>query len=169
VVIIERDDARARACRVAAERLGVATPLSIVEGDVADPGTWPAEASVVVALHACGAASDAVIDRAVAVRARRLLLVPCCVSETAVATAAAERLGIPRQAGVRRAFVESIVAAERTLRLEAAGWETEVVEFVPKTVTPHNLLFRARRVGEAGRMREASERLASLREPRRGP
>lgn len=168
IVVIERDARRAEACRAAAERLAVPQPVSIVEGDVADPGTWPVSAAVVVALHACGAASDAVIDRVIATHARRLLLVPCCVGSSDVADAAAEHLGVPRHAGVRRAFIESIVAAERTLRLEAAGWQTEVVDFVAKSVTPHNLLWRARYVGEAGRMRDASARLASLREPARG-
>jgi len=34
---------------------------------------------------------------------------------------------------------------------------------VPPTVTPHHLLWRARRVREPARMREAAERLARLR------
>jgi short-subunit dehydrogenase involved in D-alanine esterification of teichoic acids len=55
-----------------------------------------------------------------------------------------------------------MVDAERTLRLEAAGYETEVVELVPPTVTPHNLVWRARRVGEPGRMARAAEALARL-------
>ena len=55
---------------------------------------------------------------------------------------------------MRRRFVQAFVDAERTLRLEAAGWQTEVVELCPPTVTPHNLLWRARRVGEPGRMAE---------------
>jgi hypothetical protein len=88
--------------------------------------------------------------------------VPCCTRDDARATALAERLGVPRHAPVRRAFVESIVAAGRTLRLEAAGYHTEVVPFVPPTVTPYNLLFRARRVGEPVRAREAADRLVTL-------
>jgi hypothetical protein len=48
----------------------------------------------------------------------------------------AEQLGLPRHAEVRRRFIQSIVDAERTLRLEAAGWQTTVVSFVAPTVTP---------------------------------
>jgi hypothetical protein len=48
-----------------------------------------------------------------------------------------------------------VIDAERTWRLEAAGYETEVVEFVAPTVTPHNLLWRARLVGESRRMTTA--------------
>jgi hypothetical protein len=55
-----------------------------------------------------------------------------------------------------------MVDAERTWRLEAAGYETEVVEFVPPTVTPHNLLWRARLVGEPRRMKAAQQELEKL-------
>jgi hypothetical protein len=124
------------------------------------PGSWPAEVQLVTALHACGPAADAIIDATIAKRARALLLVPCCTGRAVVATPPAEsraaELGIPRQAGVRRRFVQAIVDAERTLRLEAAGWQTEVVELCPPTISPHNLLWRARHVGEPGRMARAA-------------
>jgi uncharacterized membrane protein YhiD involved in acid resistance len=54
------------------------------------------------------------------------------------------------------------VDAERTWRLEAAGFETEVVELVGATVTPHNLLWRARKVGEPGRIAAAQQSLARI-------
>jgi hypothetical protein len=76
---------------------------------------------------------------------------------------------VPRQAEVRRPFVTTLIDAERTLRLEAAGYEVTVVPFVPRSVTPHNLLWRARRAGEPTRMREATERLDRLRAPRADP
>jgi hypothetical protein len=50
-----------------------------------------------------------------------------------------------------------MVDAERTWRLEAAGYETEVVEFVGPSVTPYNLLWRSRLVREPRRM-EAAQR-----------
>jgi hypothetical protein len=166
IVAIERDPRRADASRAAIARLGTQIPIACRAADVADPGAWPAAPDLVAALHACGPASDAVMDRAIAVGARTLLVVPCCTSALVPAAALADgraaALGIPRQAPVRRRFIQAIVDAARTLRLEAAGYETEVVELVPATVTPHNLLWRARRVGEPGRMaaaRAAMERL----------
>jgi hypothetical protein len=166
VVTIERDAARAALARAAVERLDTPIPIECRAADVADAGVWPAEPSIVSALHACGPAADAIIDCAVSVRARELLLVPCCTSrgvEAAVgAEAEAARFGIPRHAPVRRRFIQSIVDAERTWRLEAAGYETEVVELVGATVTPHNLLWRARRVGEPTRMAAAREALERL-------
>jgi hypothetical protein len=168
VRVIEREPARAAACRDAITRLrapGVA--IDVVAADVGDAAAWPAAPDLVVALHACGPASDAIIDQSLTAQARTLLLVPCCTSKDVAAAALAqqraEQLGLPRHAEVRRRFIQSIVDAERTLRLEAAGWQTTVVNFVAPTVTPHNLLWRAERVCEPGRMAGAAERLARLR------
>lgn len=168
LVVIERDPARVRACARAAGRLSVDARVTVREADAADPAAWPEAPAVVVALHACGAASDAVLDGAVACGARRILLVPCCYADAvpfaAAARARADALGIPRAAPVRRAFVTALIDAERTLRLEAAGYSTEVVALVPPTVTPHNLLWRARRAREPRAMADAAARLRKLRD-----
>jgi methyltransferase family protein len=167
--VIERDPTRAALCRQAVARLSRPAEIAIVEADVADAAAWPREPDAVVALHACGAASDAILDAAVAAEARWLLVVPCCyagvVPFSATAEAIAERTGVPPEAEVRRRFVMSLIDAERTLRLEAAGWETTVAALVPPTVTPHNLLWRARRMREPVRMQRAAEKLARLRDP----
>jgi hypothetical protein len=162
VVTIERDEARVHASRRALARLGTTVPVQCRIGDVSDRAAWPDHPSIVVALHACGAAADAVIDRTIETGARALLLVPCCTSRAVAAVsraeAEAERVGIPRHAPVRRRFIQAMVDADRTLRLEAAGYETEVVEFVGATVTPHNLLWRSRLVREPVRMADAERR-----------
>jgi hypothetical protein len=168
VVAIERDERRRRAAEAAFAALeapGIA--FEARAGDVGDAHLWPEEPDLVVALHACGVASDRVLDRAVAARARRLWLIPCCYGAALpgdeLARGAAALLGLPRHAPLRRRFAQAVIDAERALRLEAAGYETEVVELVAPTVTPHNLAFRARRVGEAVRAAAARERLAHLR------
>jgi Methyltransferase domain len=168
VTMIERDAARAKACQDAIAKVRAPEArFTVALSEVADPGAWPDQPDLVVALHACGPASDAVIERAVGVGARQILLVPCCTSDAVAASALAldraEALGMPRQAEVRRRFVQAFVDGERTLRLEAAGYETRVVSFVPPTVTPHHLLWRARRVGEPVRAADAAQRLARLR------
>jgi hypothetical protein len=167
VTMIEREPERAVACRAAVARVRAGqVEFTVVQGEVADPAAWPVEPDVVIALHACGPAADTIAEQAVASRARHLLLVPCCTSEAVaavrLATQHAEALGLPRQAEVRRRFIQSIVDAERTLRLVAAGYETHVVAFVAPTHTPHNLLWRARRVCEPVRMAEAAEKLQRL-------
>lgn len=166
VVCLEREPDRVASSRAATVAAGCDQLVTCLQADVASAEAWPDGADLVVALHACGPASDAVIDRTVASRARSLLLVPCCTSRGVAAVALAETaggvMGIPRHAPVRRRFIQAMVDAERTLRLEAAGWQTEVVEFVAPTVTPHNLLWRSRRVAEAGRMLAATRALARL-------
>jgi hypothetical protein len=168
VTLIERDAERAAACRQVAPKVNAAqVDFAVKQADVADPAAWPDQPDIVVALHACGPAFDAIAERAVASRTRHLLLVPCCTSEAVaavdLANRQAEALGLPRHAEIRRRFIQAIVDAERTLRLEAAGYETTVVPFVPPTCTPHNLVWRARRVGEPVRMADAAQRLARLR------
>jgi len=173
VLLIERDAARVAAARQAAASLGAAAGAGVrfeaVLGDVADASLWPAAPDVVVALHACGEASDHVIERATAARARHVLLAPCCIADAIPAARRAleraDAMGLPRHAAVRRRFVQAMVDAERTLRLEAAGYETVVTPFAPPTVTPHGLLWRARRVGEPVRMRAAAADLARLEAP----
>jgi hypothetical protein len=166
VITIERDSERVEASLQALKSLNVRTPIECRVADVADREEWPQGISIVTALHACGPAADAVIEGTIAARARQLLLVPCCTSDavpSAVrARAQADVLGIPRHAPVRRRFIQAIVDAHRTWRLEASGYETEVVEFVPPTVTPHNLLWRARLVGEPRRMKVAQDALDRL-------
>jgi hypothetical protein len=166
VVTIERDAARVALSRRAVERLGTTIPIECRQAEVSDSSAWPDRPSIVTALHACGEAADAVIERAIASGCRGLLLVPCCTSRAvAAATRAesrAEAAGVPRHAPVRRRFIQAMVDAERTWRLEAAGFETEVVELVGATVTPHNLLWRARKVGEPHRVAAAQRALARI-------
>jgi len=166
VITIERDPQRVDASRLAAKRLDSNVPVECRRARVEEEAAWPLKPSIITALHACGDAADAIIDRAIACGTRTLLLVPCCTSDAVAASARAlahaDALGIPRQAPVRRRFIQSIIDAERTWRLEAAGYETEVVEFVAPTVTPHNLLWRARLVREPQRMAAAQKAWTSL-------
>ncbi|MBO6938212.1 MAG: methyltransferase [Deltaproteobacteria bacterium] len=161
VVVIEREPARAKSARRAAARVpGV--EVDVREGDVADPDVWPEGAEVVVALHACGGAFDGVVDQAVAASVPWVVAVPCCyanaVAFSDVARAWADELGVSPQAPVRRRFVESLIDTERTLRLEAAGYRVSVQAFVSPAVTPHNLLWKAWRVGPSRRSAEAKKR-----------
>ena len=95
------------------------------------------------------------------VRARQILVVPCCMPAGGRHESVADELGV-RSAALRRPLIDALIGAERTLRLEAAGYATEVVPFVRPTVTPHNLLWRARRLGDPTRTREAAARLARM-------
>jgi len=169
VVVVERDAKRVQHAKRAAALVGNDVAVSFEEGSVSG---FVDEADVVVALHACGGASDDVIDAAVAARVKHLLLVPCCYG--AHPATSDERSGpgqraaavfvdaLPRQGTVGRRFAQAVIDAERTLRLEEGGYDVDVVEFVSASVTPHNLLWRARRAHEPVRMREAARRRQRL-------
>jgi hypothetical protein len=166
VSVIERDAKQLANCRHAASKLKRGFTLDVHHGDVGDLSLWPAKARVAVGLHACGPASDASIDAALAREVKWLLLVPCCYSAALpqwdAAHRAADALGVPDDAELRKKFVQTFVDSERAWRLEAAGYETEVVSFVAPTVTPHHLLFRARRLMNPERMKRAAARRARL-------
>jgi hypothetical protein len=169
VRVIEQDAQRVSSSQRALERLRSSIDIEFRAADVADAGAWPERPSVVAALHACGPAADTIIERTIACKAGWLLLVPCCTGKRMEAAnraaEEADRMSIPRHAQVRRRFIQAMVDAERTLRLEANGYETEVVEFVGATVTPHNLLWRSRLVAEPARMQAAQRALKARTEP----
>jgi hypothetical protein len=159
VVVVDRDDDRVAAAREAIGRLDPARDVhaEVVVGDVGESAVAElvAGADVVCALHACGQATDVIIDVVTMAQPTWVLLVPCCYgAHPRVGTdhaipgqrAAAGLEGVlPRQGLVGRKVAAGLIDAERTLRLEAAGYDTEVVEFCAPTVTPHNLLWRGRR------------------------
>jgi hypothetical protein len=164
---IERDASRLAALE--AGFLRAAPPghlLSVGAGDVGDPTLWPRAARLVVAVHACGDASDLVLRTAIETGARHVLLVPCCVTRTLPAAVRAERLadrlGYPR-GQLRRRFRDVHTLGERALALEAAGYETEIVPICAESVSPYNLALRASLVGEPVRARRAREQLERLR------
>jgi len=169
VVVIERDRRRIAACREAVSRLSVPARVEVRALDVTDLGGWPTRADLIVALHACGPAADAVVDAGIATQARRLLVVPCCYGSAVPFAARAEELA--RTAvnvaapPIRGRLTQAFIDAERVLRLEAAGYEVEPVAFCPPTVTPHNLLLRARLVGEPQAMARAAAEHARLTSP----
>lgn len=167
VVMVEREAGRLDAARQAAGRLGVTTPIVTHACDVDDASAYPEGATIVAALHACGDASDRVIERAIACGAKHALVVPCCVGKStrgvALAESVARAIHLPRVAPIDRRLVHAVVDGERVLTLEAAGYQTEAVEFVPPRVSPYNVLLRARRVGEPVRMERAKAELDALR------
>lgn len=178
VLALDHDEDRLAHAREGAAALGVTERLEARAGLVGEVSRWPREPELVVALHACGEASDQIIDATIATAARRLLLVPCCYGAASTRTHDgkatrvpaqqdadrwAERLALPRHALVQRRFAQAIIDAERTARLEAAGYETEVVELFAPTVSPFSFLWRARRVGEPVRRAQAARAHATIR------
>jgi hypothetical protein len=162
VTAIERDENKAARARTLADGAKI-EHYAVITADVADASAWPASPAVVVALHACGEASDRVIERAAAANARTILIAPCCVASTLplsrVAARKADALGLPRPGPVRRRFVEAFVLGARLWTLESLGYATEAVAFVGETVTPYNVVLRGKRGRDRTRMERASSEL----------
>ena len=152
VVAIERDPERAARVTAAAARLDL--PLSLeVRVRSADLAAMPDQADVVLALHACGPATDLILDGAVRARARWILCAPCCYGEQIPgypeALREAERLGLGADATLRGRFASVRVDGARLDRLRAAGYDAGLRAFTAPTTTPHHVVFRARRGGVA--------------------
>ena len=167
LTVLERDARRVEACLTARRRMTRELPIEVRQVDVADAAAWPEAADAVVALHACGPATDLVIDQTIRSRARQAFIVPCCYGNSipfaARAAAVVAEMGFVADDLLRRRIGASLVDMERKLRLEAAGYETELEELVGATVTPHNVIFTARYSGSPVRIRRAEARLAALR------
>jgi hypothetical protein len=96
-------------------------------GDLA--ATRIEEDDLVVSVHACGALSDLVLDRALRARARVALL-PCCHdARTCDPGGLLGFLPLPLA-----------VDATRVARLRAAGYEV-ATQTIPEEITPHNRLI----------------------------
>jgi hypothetical protein len=167
VTVLERDADRIAACRAIAPRLRAGVTIDVRHADVGDVAPWPPQPDAVVALHACGPAADQVIDGAIACGARQLFLAPCCYGRAIAFRKHAEdvvrNLDFVADDLMRRRMTASLVDVERKLRLEAAGYEADLEEFVAPTITPHNVLFVARRTGSDVRIARAKRRLDQLR------
>jgi hypothetical protein len=101
-----------------------------VERRLGDLARVPVSADdLVVSVHACGALSDLVLERAVRAGAH-LALLPCCHDARTCDTGGL--LGfLP---------VPLAVDAARVARLRAAGYDV-VTQTIPETITPHNRLI----------------------------
>ena len=150
IVAVERDADRIERVRAAAAKLDVAVELETRVASLGE-GAFPEGADLVVALHACGPATDGVISDAIASDARWILCAPCCygaaIDGWSEAIAKADELHLPDDTGVRSRFLSSLVDAKRLERLQRSGYEANLIAFTAPTVTPHNLAFRARKRG----------------------
>jgi hypothetical protein len=103
-----------------------------VERHVGDLASVPLEAGdLVVSVHACGALTDLVLDRALEARAA-IGILPCCHDAATCDTGALQGF-LP---------VPLAVDATRVARLRAAGYDV-VTQTIPAAITPHNRLILA--------------------------
>ena len=100
---------------------------------------------LVLALHACDKATDDAISFVIDSKSTTALIVPCChqsrpeqVEESLSAVPILAKDGI-----LFERFADLVTDGIRAERLRSAGYEVDVVEFVPDEHTARNLMIRA--------------------------
>jgi hypothetical protein len=96
-----------------------------------------------VSLHACDTATDDALARAIHWQARVILAVPCCQHELAANMKCESLRPLMSHGILRERFAALATDALRACALEAAGYRTQVVEFIDLEHTAKNVLIRA--------------------------
>ena len=128
-------------CNALSQKYGY-DKLHFIKGDIAE---YEEESTVdmVVTLHACDTATDYALAKAVEWGAQVILSVPCCQHEIN-RQIHNEALSPLLKYGIIKERLSALVTdALRANLLEAAGYETSILEFIDMEHTPKNLLIRA--------------------------
>jgi hypothetical protein len=128
-------------CNAAIDSLGL-SGLRIEQGDVR---SWKPEAlDVMIALHACDTATDHAIDLGLRGGAQIILCSPCCHKQIRPQLLSPHPLRPILQHGVHLGQeAEMLTDGLRALLLEAAGYDTQVFEFISLEHTNKNKMILA--------------------------
>lgn len=136
-----------RHCNLLAEQYGY-DKLHFYYGDIAD-FQGANEVDMVVTLHACDTATDFALKKAIDWNAKVIFSVPCCQHEVNKQIDN-ELLAPILKYGILKERLSAILTdGIRANLLEAAGYETQILEFIDMEHTPKNLLIRSVRSTEA--------------------
>jgi trans-aconitate methyltransferase len=98
---------------------------------------------IVIALHACDTATDAVLEKAIQWQAKAILAVPCCQHELFHQVQNIALTPLLKHGILKERFAALVTDAARAQLLEIAGYHTQLLEFIDFEHTPKNLLIRA--------------------------
>jgi SAM-dependent methyltransferase len=136
--------------------------LHFERGDIADYEGGGVD--LVVTLHACDTATDYALINAVRWGASVILSVPCCQHELFRQIENPTLEPVLRHGILRDRFTELLTDGIRGLKLEAAGYETAMIEFTSLEHTARNIMIKAvrRRSPAAPASRRAARQYADL-------
>ena len=127
-------------CRATAAKIGstgmkfICTDVSAIETD-----TPP---DLVISLHACDTATDAVISFAIKSGAKVILATPCCQHEMFNIMDCPELGFISKYSILKQKIASAATDALRLARLEKHGYRTDAIELIDPDETPKNVLLR---------------------------
>ncbi len=152
-------------CNAVAKRLHYSR-LNFMTGDIADyradsrPDGSPA-ADMVVSLHACDTATDYALINAARWGSRVILSVPCCQHELFKQIHEPVSEPMLKHGIIKDKFTELLTDALRGLKLEAAGYSVDMLEFTSLEHTSRNIMIRAVRKSPAGAVTPAMKKASS--------
>ncbi len=127
-------------CAKIVKELGL-TNLEFQVGDIAGYAS-SSHVDLVISLHACDTATDEALAQAVRWQSSVILAVPCCQHELN-SHLSGSALGPLTNYGVsKERFASLATDALRASLLTAAGYQTQLMEFIDTEHTPKNLLIR---------------------------
>lgn len=101
------------------------------------------DVDMVVSLHACDTATDYALANAAGWGARVILAVPCCQHELFNQISEPLHRGLYKHGILKDKFTEILTNGLRGLKLEACGYEVDMVEFTGMEHTAKNVMIRA--------------------------
>ena len=148
-------------CNEKAKKLGYEN-LRFLVGDIADYDSDGAD--MVVTLHACDTATDFALINAVRWGSRVILSVPCCQHELFSQIHEPVTDPMLKHGIIRDKFTELLTDALRGLKLEAAGYEVNMIEFTSLEHTAKNIMIKATLGLSDSAAKKASEEYESLKD-----
>lgn len=128
-------------CQALAQKLGYSS-LQFIHGDI---NSYSREEPIdlMVSLHACDTATDAALEKAIRLKAKLILAVPCCQHEVAKQINAPILKPILEHGILKEHFSALVTDAARGKLLELSGYKVQILEFIDKEETAKNILIRA--------------------------
>ena len=145
---VELRDELVQFCRGVIDKLHL-DGMAYEQGDVRD--YHPAQLNVMIALHACDIATDHAIHLGLRAGADIILCSPCCHKEVRPQLLNPHPLRPILQHGIHQAQeAEMLTDGLRAMLLDAAGYDTQVFEFISLDHTNKNKMILAVKRAEAG-------------------
>lgn len=137
---VDRKESVMTECAEIAKKLGY-TGMHFTCGDIFEfmPSQRP---HMVISLHACDTATDAVLEVAMKTGAGIILSTPCCHHDMNRRLDCPTLSFIGERPMLRQKFCDAATDALRLLRLDAMGYKTDATELIDPEDTPKNILLR---------------------------